>query len=155
MGRPALATVDDLELLLGESIADPGQAEARLEQASELVRAYAGQDWLTDDDTELALVPGALPGVVCGIVERATRNPDGVTQEAAGPFSRSFGADAASRIYLTDGDKRIIRHASGAQSLTVISTTRGAMETANVLDIAVDEGLSGITEADDPYALWP
>lgn len=150
MARPALATVDDLEILLGESVVDPAQADARLCQASELVRAYAGQDWLDDDETALDGVPGAIPGVVCGIVERATRNPDGVTQEAAGPFSRSFGADAASRIYLADGDKRIIRRAAGAQPLAVISTTRGQMETGAVVD-----GWSDIPEELDPYSVWP
>lgn len=156
MARPALATVDDLELLLGESIADPGQAEARLQQASELVRAYAGLDWLNDAQDELTLVPGAIPFVVCGIVERATQNPTGVTQESTGPFSRSFGPDAASRIYLTDADKRIIRRAAGAQPLAVISTTRGPMETPDVFDYeTVADGLSGVTEADDPYSLWP
>lgn len=149
MARPALASVDDLERLLGETVRNPDQADARLEQASELVRAYAGIDWLNDEETETVDVPGAIPGVVCGIVERATRNPSGAVQETAGPFSRSFGADAASRIYLTDADKRIIRHAAGSQPLAVISTTRGRMETPDVVDCFVD-----LVEADDPYSLW-
>lgn len=152
MARPALATVEDLERLLGDSVPNEDQAVARLEQASELVRAYAGVDWLSDDEDELDGVPGAIPGVVVGIVERASRNPDGVTQESAGPFARSFGSDAASRIYLTDADRRIIRHASAAPSLGVISTTRGRMETPNVAGECWDGGL---VEADDPYALWP
>lgn len=152
MARPALATLDDLERLLGD-IAEPDQAEARIEQSSELVRAYAGVDWLNDDETAIENVPGAIPGVVVGIVERASANPGGVVSETTGPFSRSFGADAASRIYLTDGDKRIIRHAlgSGQSPLGVISTTRGAMETPNVIDCW--DGV--LVEADDPYALWP
>lgn len=150
MARPALASVDDLERLLGESISKPDQADARLEQASELVRAYAGVDWLDDEESETVDVPGAIPGVVCAIVERATRNPDGAVQETAGPYSRSFGADAASRIYLTDADKRIIRHAARSNPLAVISTTRGRMETAGVVDCYVD-----LVEADDPYSLWP
>lgn len=153
MARPALATVDDLERLLGESVPDADQAEARLEQASELVRAYARTDWLNEDEDDVEGVPGAIPGVVAGIVERASRNPDGATQESAGPFSRSFGADAAARLYLTAGEKLIIGHATSAVGLGVITTTRGAMETPSVLDCT--GGLSGLTEADEPYSLWP
>lgn len=148
MARPALASVDDLERLLGESVSNEDQAEARLEQASELVRAYGGQDWLNEDEDALEGVPGAIPGVVCAIVERATRNPGGVTQESTGPFSRSFGSEAAARVYLTDADKRIIRRAAQASPLLVISTTRGPMETPDVaerdlwLDAAPVEDLS-------------
>lgn len=136
MARPALATLDDLEDLLDEPVSNPTQAEARLAQASELVRAYAGIDWLNDDQTAVENVPGAIPGVVAGMVERASLNPDGATQntETVGPFSRSrsYGTDAASRIYLTDADKRIIRYAAGASALGVISTTRGRMDTPDV-----------------------
>lgn len=157
MTRPALASVDDLEQLLGEVVANPVQADARLAQASELVRAYAGIDWLNAEGTDVENVPGAIPGVVAGIVERASRNPDGITQENAGPFGRSFGSDAASRIYLTDADKRIIRYAAGTGALGVIGTTRGPIETGTVLDCWAlpTEGLAGFTEADEPYALWP
>lgn len=155
MARPALATVEDLERLLGEDVSNEEQAEARLEQASELVRAYARKDWLDDDETELVDVPGAIPGVVVAIVERASRNPSGATQESVGPFSRSFGSEAAARMYLTAGEKLIIGHATSAIGLGVITTTRGAMETPDVLDCWGYEGMSGLTESDDPYALWP
>lgn len=133
MARPALATLDDLERLLG-AISNEDQAQARIEQASELVRAFAGVDWLNANQDDVENVPGAIPGVVIGIVERAVGNPDGVTanSETAGPFARSFsfGQDAASRIYLTDADKRIIRHAvSGQPGVFTISTTRGILET--------------------------
>ena len=154
MARPALATVEDLERLLGEAVPDEDQAEARLEQASELVRAYARVDWLSDDESEVEDVPGQIPGVVIAIVERASRNPSGATQETAGPFSRSFGSEAAARMYLTAGEKLIIGHATSAIGLGVITTTRGAMETPNVRE-CWDGGMSGLTEADDPYALWP
>lgn len=154
MARPALATVEDLERLLGEAVSDAAQADARLEQASELVRAYARVDWLNDDESEIEDVPGQIPGVVAAIVERASRNPSGATQETAGPFSRSFGAEAAARMYLTAGEKLIIGHATSTIGLGVITTTRGPMETASVRE-CWDGGMSGLTEADDPYALWP
>lgn len=148
MARPALATLDDLARLL--TVTDEDLAEARLEQASELVRAYAGIDWLNEDESDVDGVPGAIPGLVASMVERATRNPDGVTSESAGPFARSFGSDAAARIYLTSADKLVIRHAATASPIGVISTTRGAMETADVIDFWGD-----LVEAENPYALWP
>jgi hypothetical protein len=157
MARPALTTVEELERTVGAiPEADQDKALARLEQASELVRAYAGTDWLNTDQTALDGVPGAIPGVVCAIVERATQNPEGITSESAGPYSRSFGADAAARVYLTAGEKAIIRHAIAAGPLGVISTTRGPMDTPNVIDDCLPEGQTvDAVEASDPYALWP
>ncbi len=154
MARPALATVDDLERLLGEDVPNEGRAEALLEQASEIVRAYAQTTWLSDDQDELVDVPGAIPGVVTAMVDRATANPGGITQESAGPFSRSFGADAAQRLYLTAGEKSVIRFALGATTtLGVIATTRGPMETP---DVTCGHGyLEPSVEESDPYALWP
>ena len=133
MARPALATVDDLERLLGESVPDTAQALARLEQASEIVRAYANETWLDDAGALADDVPEQLAGVVSGIVERATRNPGGVTQEQAGPFSRSFGSDAAQRLFLTKWDKAVIRAALGLShgNIGTLTTTRGDLETAN------------------------
>ncbi|MCZ7526565.1 MAG: hypothetical protein M5U14_09420 [Acidimicrobiia bacterium] len=72
--------------------------------------------------------------MVCAIVERATRNPAGVIQETAGPFNRSFGADAAQRLYLTRAERAVIRAAVGRLALTTLATTRGAIETAPVAD---------------------
>lgn len=134
MARPALATIDDLEALLGSSVDDTAQALARLGQASAIVRAFAGETWLNEDETELVDVPPDIPGVVAGMVERASHNPAGITQEVAGEFSRSFGADAAKRIYLDWNDKLVIRAAIGAlgSGIGVLTTTRGDIETRDV-----------------------
>lgn len=138
MARPALATIDDLERLLGAPFSDDEddltriQAEERLAQASEIVRAYAQTDWLNDAEDDVEAVPGAIPGVVTGMVDRASSNPAGVTQEQAGPFARSFGSDAAQRIYLTKMDKLVIRRAVGATGISTIGTSRGAIETGSV-----------------------
>lgn len=133
MARPALATIDDLEALLGSSVDDPTQALARLRQASAIVRAEAGATWLNEDETELDGVPADIPDLVAGMVERASRNPDGATQETAGEFSRSFGSQAAERLYLTAGEKAVIAAAAGRRpGLGTITTTRGDIETASV-----------------------
>lgn len=133
MARPTLATLDDLAVVLGE-IADPEQAEALLQRASAIVRAYARKTWLDEEETELEDLPSDIPGVVVGMVERATSNAAGVTQESAGPFSRSFGADAANRLYLTAMDKLVIRAAAGSTGIGTLSTSRGPIETADVCD---------------------
>jgi hypothetical protein len=161
VARPALANLDDLEAALGGPVADSQQAESLLARASAIVRAFAGKTWTTTDDDDeevLDVVPPDIPGVVVGMVERATRNPDGVTQvqETAGPFSlgRSFGSDAAGRIYLTAMDKLVIRAAVGSTGVGTLTMTRGPLETPDVSECTAD-GYSGITEADNPYSLWP
>lgn len=133
MARPALATLGDLETLLGRAVEDSAQALARLGRASALVRAYAGRTWLDDDGT-LTDVPEEIAGVVAGMVERGERNPEGITQESVGEYQRSLGADAAQRIYLDKNDKLIIDAAIGRPTggLGTITTTRGPIETASV-----------------------
>ncbi len=134
MARPALATLDDLEALLGSLVDDPTQALARLRQASAIVRAFAGVTWLNEDETELLDVPPDIPDLVAGMVERASHNPSGATQETAGEYSRSFGSDAAKRIFLDWNDKLVIRAAVGASpsGIGVLTTTRGEVETRAV-----------------------
>lgn len=151
MARPALAELADLEALVG-TIGDPSAAEARLAQASEIVRAYAGQTWLTEDESALAEnVPGAIAGVVAAMVERATLNPSGATQEAAGPYSRSFGADAAHRLYMTASERSIVRAAAGRSALGTIATTRGDLETRPVVPC----DMVGIADEPSLPAGWP
>ena len=157
MTRPALADIDDLQARLGLTLVEPQitQANARLADASEIVRAYAGKTWLNDDETEVDEdLPGSIPGVVASMVERASLNPGGITQETAGPFSRSFGSEAATRLFLTAGEKAVVRAASGRLGVGALSTTRGPLETAALGDefyvagigTTPEETFAGITE---------
>lgn len=133
MARPALATIADLEAALATEVDNEDQAMSLLERASAIVRAYAHTTWLNDDEDALEDVPADIPGVVVGMVERATRNPSGVTQEQSGPFARSFGPDAAGRLYLTRWDRLVIKAAAGdTGGLQTLGTTRGNLETAPV-----------------------
>jgi hypothetical protein len=131
--RPALATLDDLEARLGTlNPDDTPRAVARLADASEIVRAYAGRTWLSSDEFDVEDIPGAIPGVVASMVERATLNPGGVVSEQAGPFGRSFGSDAAQRLFLTKAEKAVVRAAVGSTTVGTLSTTRGDLDTPAV-----------------------
>jgi hypothetical protein len=130
-----LAAVEDVtDRLATDNIDDAvvrRQIEARISDASARVRAYGGtpaREWTEDT------VPEDVRGVVAGMVERAARNPGGVTQEQAGPFGRSFGSDAAARIYLNRDEKEIIAQAVGRLRIGTISTGRGVdwLETPSV-----------------------
>lgn len=138
MPRPALATVSDFEDLLGTQVdVSPTRVEALLAHASEIVRAYAGVTWLNDDEDDVEDVPAQIPMIVASMVERATSNPLGITQESAGPFSRSFGPDASQRLYLTKQERAIVRAAVGVAVVMPMGTTRGELEIGPVLHDAV------------------
>lgn len=150
MARPTLATLDDLNARLDTPATNPTQAYARLADASEIVRAYAGEDWI-DADGEPEEVPDQIVGVVAQMVERSSRNPGGVTSETAGPFARSFGPEAATRLYLTKLDKLIIRAAVDRGQVGTIPTSRGPLETPPVIDGYHLDPTS--VEETDPFSL--
>lgn len=133
---PPLAGIDDLAARLGQEVPNEEQAAARLRDASAIVRAFGGKTWLNDAGDELVDVPDSIVGVTATMVERAVRNPTGSTQATTGPFSVSFGSDAAQRLYLTANDKLVISDAAGLSrsGIAVISTTRGPLETPAVHD---------------------
>jgi hypothetical protein len=155
MSRPALATLDDLEPLTGAIAAsDVERVTKLLAMASEVVRAYAATTWLNEDEDDVEDVPAQLPDVVAAIVERATRNPMGITQESAGPFSRSFGADASQRLYLTAAERMVVRAAVGRTSIGTLPTSRGPLETRAV-DVLSVWGDDAPIEVTDPFSLVP
>lgn len=123
MTLPSLATVGDLQDRLGESITDTAQADALLDYASALVRAYTGRTYVDDDGNLVDPLPDGVVQVTVEMVFRAVTNPSGVTQDTAGPFTVSFGADAAQRIYLTKADKTIL---GGTNQAFTIDTTPAA-----------------------------
>lgn len=169
MPRTAYATVADLEARLGVAAgtisADAvgnAQATARLADAAAIIRAYVGTTTATAWAVSITdpIVAGDVGGVNAAMVERASRNPAGVVQEQAGPFGRSFGADAAARLYLTALDKSVLRAAAGLSAIGTIAVTRGDIETPTVIaeDWHGEEGPrsdgsygTGIMADDDPF----
>jgi hypothetical protein len=120
---PPLAELSDVADIAPDLTLDPDQVAALIRKASAIARAYARQDWV-DEDNELDVVPDGVVEIVAGMVERVLRNPSGATQETTGPFSTSFGARAADRLFLTRDDKLVLRP-GGA-----FTVTQGTEETA-------------------------
>lgn len=121
----ALASVPDIEARLGRTFAD---AEAPrvvglLEDASALVREYAGRSWI-DSDGNPTVVPGTIRAVVLRVVERAVRNPDGFSAESDGDYSYQR-TNVEQGVYLTDAEKQLVRRAAGRTGLWTQQTTRG------------------------------
>jgi hypothetical protein len=86
-----LTTVAALEVRLkvptgSLSGADLDYAEACLTDASALVRAASGRDWI-DGETGAANAPASLVAVALQAALRAYRNPDGVAGENFGAYS--------------------------------------------------------------------
>lgn len=121
MALPALVSLDDFALRLGGlAAADEDRAQAALDDASALIRAEAGtEDWV-DDDGGLEEVPDVIVAICAAVAIRAFRNPDGVRQEQIGNYSVSY-ADTSTAVFLTEGERRIIRRAVGVSGLNSIS----------------------------------
>jgi hypothetical protein len=134
-----LAVVADLDALLEVDVTDTDRAEALLASASTLVRAATGSAWVDANgdllweaatDANLKLVGDALTDVTVAAAARAYRNPSGETQKSVGDVSVSYGGSAASGVYLTDDEKRMLAEAvalyrgRSAPGLWTLSTTR-------------------------------
>lgn len=125
-----MSLLTDLETRVGRSFseAEEPQAEAILDYAAELAAAETGCDW--DDESD---IPAPIARVIVEMAFRSIANPMGVTQDTTGPFTVSFGAQAAQRIYLTAGDRKILAANACRSPLQVLRTTRGPIETRSVL----------------------
>jgi hypothetical protein len=104
-----LADVEDLAARVGrelvEGTTEHARAVAAIADASALVCAETGQTW----DTESApQVPSPVVVVVLQAAERKWRNPAGNTTRTAGPLGEGFTQQAASGVYLTEDERRIL-----------------------------------------------
>lgn len=80
------ASVADVETRLGRQLtpAEYNQAAALLVTASALVGTVIGNRVYDDDE-----IPAVVRGITVSVVDRVIRNPEWMTQQAAGPFSGS------------------------------------------------------------------
>lgn len=110
MALPPLATVADLEARLGRSVTDPDEvarADAALADASTLARLEGRQDWWTAEGG--LTVPAAVVTVVLTAAKREVTNPDQVISDTVGPFTRRRADGTTTGVYLTEGEKAIVR----------------------------------------------
>lgn len=124
MTLKALADVSAVELRLGLEIgslqgADLARAQASLDDASALVRAEAGINWLSGDGTTVT-APAQVVTITVKAAMREFKNPDGFTSEQIGDYS--YRVDNAGGVYLTDEERRIIRLSAGGAGLWTVRT---------------------------------
>lgn len=102
-----LIDVAALEARLGYSV-DVSQADARIEDASALVRD------IVSDDVALDPVPSAIVPVVVSMVHRALDNPHGHESETVGNYT--FRGAKTAGVFATPDEVRAILRAVGKQS---------------------------------------
>lgn len=119
MSLPPLAPVAALEERLGVPTgslegADLVRAKADLDDASALVREVARIDWVADDG-ETVTAPASVVAVVARAALRSFNNPEGYSGESlgSGAYSYQYGQLAQQGVFLTAGEKAIVRQAAG------------------------------------------
>lgn len=95
-----------------------------LDDASALVRDQAGRTWVDAETGDPLPVPASIRYVVLRMVDRAVRNPNAFSAEAAGDYSYQR-TDVQPGVYLTDDERAIIRKAVGKSGLWTQPVTRG------------------------------
>lgn len=153
---PPLADVRDLEVRLKRTLdTDPelSQAEAALDEASEIVRAESGKDWVSADDPTVVTAPRIVKVITLRVAERKLRNPDGFSSESAGDYSyQRNGVSADGALYITPWELKVLRRAAGKSGLWNQSLTRNEVSQGVFLEDSL--GLELFPVADGWNALY-
>lgn len=108
----SVASIDDLNAWLGDEVDNEERAEAILVAASALIRSRTGRAWVDADGVQLDDVTdddfAAVRTVVVQVAARVWLNPQGITQETAGPFSQTIAAWAALGLSLTEDEASML-----------------------------------------------
>lgn len=146
---PALASLSALEARLGVTLADADveRASAALDDASALIRAEAGTDWV-DDEGALTDVPPVVEQIALAVAYRAFRNPDAFTQTSLGDASVAYDRSGQSAVYLTRDERRAVRRASG-------TTAVGAIELASPWAMPASTYPVSVSGGGDPIPIGP
>lgn len=131
MALTPLAAVGDLEARLGHTLTagtvDRARAEAALADASSLIRAETGSNWLADDGVTLT-APDPVVTITIHAALRGYRNPDGFASENLGEYG--YRLDAVG-VYLTEEEKRVLGRFRKGWTGTGSIRTRSAYATEN------------------------
>lgn len=115
-----LADFGQIEARLGVvSTADIERARAALVDASALVRAEAGMNWL-DEDGGLLDVPDLIQTVTLSVAVRLYRS-DGLRSESIAGYSVAYTDPGVAGLALTADERRLVRQAVGRSSTSVSS----------------------------------
>lgn len=112
------ATVSDVEDRMGQTVDVFGTA--RVSSLLALSSALVGQV-IGDRTYDEGEIPAIVRAVTVSVVERALRNPEGVTQQTAGPFSVSRPADAVG-LKLTPEERDALQAVIGRAGIVSIRT---------------------------------
>lgn len=129
MALPPLAIVRDLEDRMRRTFdtdEDLSWAESVLNEASTLVRAESGKDWLDPDDATSVLAPDIVKTITVRVAQRAIQNPDGYSSESAGDYSyQRNGVGGDGSLFLTEWEKEMLGKVAGKSKLWTQPLTRG------------------------------
>lgn len=116
----ATYTYDDAEL---------GRAEAVLIDASNLVRAEAGNNWV--DANGVPNPPPVIETIVLRVAQRAMDNPEGLSSATMPEYAwRKEGVEDG--VYLSDKECRIVRRTAGKSGLWTQPLTRDGNDSDTV-----------------------
>ncbi len=101
----------------GISLDDETRAQALLDDVTTLVNAEAQTEW-TDADA-----PDVVVTVCLAAARRAWSNYDGKIAETIGGYSYRVADTAATGVYLTEAEKRLVRRAAGIAEAGVTTVT--------------------------------
>jgi hypothetical protein len=134
------ALIDRLARLL--TAAEEVRAAALLDDVSTEVRAVTGRTWTRPDGELDPARPGVLAVVTLRAAERAMRNPDGLSGETVGQYTRRFGdTTGGAGSYLTDAERRMLTAATGGgAALVSVPTVRDTGPGAVLWKTTVDGG---------------
>lgn len=146
-----LATLDELRPRLGYEMdeAEEAMAEAALEEASELVRAFGCATW------EVWNCPPIAKQVVLRAVKRYMTNPEGYIQSRAGDETviLSDGGVEMQSVFLTETEKKLLARAAGGNRLTSVPTTAwGRMRRSPYTD---QPGYVPVAGGGKPFPFFP
>lgn len=112
-----VALLPAFEARLGRTLVDPDRARAIacLDDAVGLAQAVA---------TIPTVWPLRVTAVVLAAARRGFQNPDGLQSETIASYAYSRAGDATGGVYLTEGERRIIRQACRATGTAVVDTSR-------------------------------
>jgi hypothetical protein len=105
MALPAFASIEEFSTWEPVAVSNTERAEAILAAASTLIRAHTGRVWVDEtgpqaDATEVQLA--TVKNICLTVTSRVYNNPNGLTDETAGPYSRRVADWAALGLALTD-----------------------------------------------------